>query len=112
MGGSRLIGAIIGILAAIACVTSFWIGLGIGNKEQEETVNDTPSIERFIEMPELPNDGSVYKLVIYDGHPEVEVVTKHEYINQVSENTMVITNKSLDEVNQEIYDSMDYIEVN
>ena len=112
MEGNRLIGVAIGVLAAIACVTSFWVGLGVGSTENQPANNAILPVENNIDLPELPTDDSVYTLVIYDGRPEVEILTKHEHINPLSENTMLITNKSLDEVNQEICDSMDYIEVN
>lgn len=40
---------------------------------------------------------------------EVRIVTTQEYINQLSEHTVVVTDRSLDDVPQEIWDSMDVV---
>ena len=40
----------------------------------------------------------------------VVITTTQEYINQLSEHTVVVTDRSLDDVQQEIWDRMDIVE--
>lgn len=39
----------------------------------------------------------------------MRIITEQGYINQLSEHTVVITDRSLDDVQQEIWDSMDVV---
>ena len=81
----------------MAIVTAFWIGLGIGTRPVE------------VAAPEpTENSGRVYSTEIWDTG-EVRIITTQEYINQLSEHTVVVTDRSLDDVPQEILDSMDVV---
>lgn len=67
-------------------------------------------IERRIKSSEATeNSGKVYSTEIWDTG-EVRIVTEQGYINQLSEHTVVVTDRSLDDVPQEIWDSMDAVE--
>ena len=91
----NLIRAAITVFVAIAVISAFWIGLGIGTRPVE------------VAAPEpTENSGRVYSTEIWDTG-EVRIVTTQEYINQLSEHTVVVTDRSLDDVPQEIWDSMD-----
>ena len=91
----NLIHAAVTVFAAVAVVTAFWIGLGFGSRPVE------------IAAPEpAENSGRVYSTEIWDDG-RVVITTTQEYINQLSEHTVVVTNRSLDDVQQEILDSMD-----
>lgn len=86
------------VFVAVAVVTAFWIGLGIGTRPVE------------VAAPEpTENSGRVYSTEIWDTG-EVRIVTEQGYINQLSEHTVVVTDRSLDDVPQEILDSMDVVE--
>ena len=92
-----LIRAAITVFVAIAVISAFWIGLGIGTRPVE------------VAAPEpTENSGRVYSTEIWDTG-EVRIVTTQEYINQLSEHTVVVTDRSLDDVPQEIWDSMDVV---
>ena len=85
------------VFVAVAVVTAFWIGLGVGTRPVE------------VAAPEpTENSGRVYSTEIWDTG-EVRIVTTQEYINQLSEHTVVVTDRSLDDVPQEIWDSMDVV---
>ena len=91
----NLIHAAVTVFAAVAVVTAFWIGLGFGSRPVE------------IAAPEpAENSGRVYSTEIWDDG-RVVITTTQEYINQLSEHTVVVTDRSLDDVQQEILDSMD-----
>ena len=93
----NLIRAAITVFVAIAVITAFWIGLGIGTRPVE------------VAAPEpTENSGRVYSTEIWDTG-EVRIVTTQEYINQLSEHTVVVTDRNLDDVPQEILDSMDVV---
>ena len=95
---NNLIRAAITVFVAIAVVTAFWVGLGIGSRPIE------------VAAPEpVEGDGEVYSTEIWDTG-EVRIITTQEYINQLSEHTVVVTDRSLDDVRQEILDSMDVVE--
>ena len=94
----NLIRVAVTVFVAVAVVTAFWIGLGIGTRPVE------------VAAPEpTENSGRVYSTEIWDTG-EVRIVTTQEYINQLSEHTVVVTDRSLDDVQQEIWDSMDVVE--
>ena len=93
----NLICAAITVFVAIAVITAFWIGLGVGTRPIE------------VAAPEpTENSGRVYSTEIWDTG-EVRIVTTQEYINQLSEHTVVVTDRPLDDVPQEILDSMDVV---
>ena len=94
----NLIRVAVTVFAAVAVVTAFWIGLGVGTRPME------------VAAPEpAENSGRVYSTEIWDTG-EVRIITTQEYINQLSEHTVVVTDRSLDDVPQEILDSMDVAE--
>lgn len=93
----NLIRVAVTVFAAVAVVTAFWIGLGVGTRPVE------------VAAPEpVENSGRVYSTEIWDTG-EVRIVTEQGYINQLSEHTVVVTDRSLDDVPQEILDSMDVV---
>lgn len=89
----NLIRAAVIVFAAVAVVTAFWIGLGVG----------TRPIEVVTPEPEA-GSGEVYSIEIWDTG-EVRIITEQGYINQLSEHTVVVTDRNLDDVPQEILDS-------
>ena len=95
----NLIRAAVTVFAAVAVVTAFWIGLGIGTRPVE------------VAAPEpVAGEGDVYSIEIWGDTGEARIVTEQGYINQLSEHTVVVTDRSLDDVPQEILDSMDVVE--
>ena len=98
MTNKTLLHVAVTVFAAVAVVTAFWIGLGVGTRPVE------------VAAPEpTENSGRVYSTEIWDTG-EVRIVTDQRYINQLSEHTVVVTDRSLDDVQQEIWDSMDVVE--
>lgn len=95
----NLIRAAVTVFAAVAVVTAFWIGLGVGSRP----------IEVAAPEPEA-GEGDVYSIEIWGDTGEARIVTEQGYINQLSEHTVVVTDRSLDDVPQEILDSMDVVE--
>ena len=93
----NLIRVAVTVFAAVAVVTAFWIGLGVGTRLVEVTAPE----------PEA-GSGEVYNIEIWDDG-RVVITTTQKYINQLSEHTVVITDRSLDDVPQEILDSMDVV---
>lgn len=97
MKNKTLLHVAVTVFAAVAVVTAFWIGLGVGSRPVE------------VAAPEpVENSGRVYSTEIWDDG-RVVITTTQEYINQLSEHTVVITDWSLDDVPQEILDSMDVV---
>lgn len=94
----NLIRVAVTVFVAVAVVTAFWIGLGVGTRPVEVTAPEPAE-----------NSGRVYSTEIWDDG-RVVITTTQEYINQLSEHTVVITDRSLDDVQQEIWDSMDVVE--
>ncbi len=95
----NLIHAAVTVFVAVAVVTAFWIGLGVGTRPVEVAAPE----------PEA-GSGEVYNIEIWEDTGEVRVITEQQYINQLSEHTVVVTDRSLDDVPQEILDSMDVAE--
>lgn len=93
----NLIRAAVTVFAAVAVVTAFWIGLGVGSRPVEVVAPE----------PEA-GSGEVYSIEIWDTG-EVRIVTEQRYINQLSEHTVLITDRSLDDVQQELSDAMDEV---
>ena len=93
----NLIRAAITVFVAIAVITAFWIGLGVGTRPVE------------VAAPEpTENSGRVYSTEIWD-NGEVRVTSTIRYLNQLSEHTVLITDRSLDDVQQELSDAMDEV---
>lgn len=93
----NLIRAAVTVFAAVAVVTAFWIGLGVGSRPVE------------VAAPEpTENSGRVYSTEIWDTG-EVRVTSTIRYLNQLSEHTVLITDRSLDDVQQELSDAMDEV---
>ena len=93
----NLIRAAITVFVAVAVVTAFWIGLGVGSRPVE------------VAAPEpTENSGRVYSTEIWDTG-EVRVTSTIRYLNQLSEHTVLITDRSLDDVQQELSDAMDEV---
>ena len=97
MKNKTLLHVAVTVFAAVAIVTAFWIGLGIGTRPVEVTAPEPAE-----------NSGRVYSTEIWDDG-RVVITTTQEYINQLSEHTVVVTDRSLDDVQQEILDSMDVV---
>lgn len=95
MKNKTLLHVAVTVFAAVAVVTAFWIGLGVGTRPVEVTAPEPTE-----------NSGRVYSTEIWDTG-EVLIVTEQGYINQLSEHTVVVTDLSLDDVPQEILDVMD-----
>lgn len=93
----NLIRAAVTVFVAVAVVTAFWIGLGVGSRPVEVTAPEPAA-----------GSGEVYNIEIWDDG-RVVITTTQEYINQLSEHTVVVTDRSLDDVPQEILDSMDVV---
>lgn len=97
MKNKTLLHVAVTVFAAVAVVTAFWIGLGVGSRPVE------------VAAPEpAENSERVYSTEIWDDG-RVVITTTQEYINQLSEHTVVVTDRSLDDVPQEILDSMDVV---
>ena len=95
------------IAAAVTVLTAFWVGFGLGLAEQEpEPVEKNVTV--IEPVSEGVRAGEVYTTEIWDTG-EVRIVTEQGYINQLSEHTVVVTDRSLDDVQQEILDSMDVV---
>lgn len=93
----NLIRAAVTVFVAVAVVTAFWIGLGFGSRPVE------------VAAPEpTENSGRVYSTEIWD-NGEVRVTSTIRYLNQLSEHTVLITDRSLDDVQQELSDAMDEV---
>lgn len=97
MKNKTLLHVAVTVFAAVAIVTAFWIGLGFGSRPVEVAAPE----------PEA-GSGEVYSIEIWDTG-EVRIITEQGYINQLSEHTVVITDRNLDDVPQEIIDSMDVV---
>ena len=95
------------IAAAVTVLTAFWVGFGLGLAEQEpEPVEKNVTV--IEPVSEGVRAGEVYTTEIWD-NGEVRIITDQRYINQLSEHTVVVTDRSLDDVPQEILDSMDVV---
>ena len=92
----NLIRAAVTVFAVVAVVTAFWIGFGVGTRPVEVTAPETVASEE-----------EVYSIEIWENTGEVRVITERQYVNQLSEHTVLITDRSLDDVPQEILDVMD-----
>ena len=91
------------IIAAIGIVSAFWIGFGLGISQPQKVQEKVTVIEP---VSKGVAEGEIYTTEIWD-NGEVRIVTEQGYINQLSEHTVVVTDRSLDDVQQERLDSKD-----
>lgn len=87
------------LLLAVMIPAAFTVGNITALKEAECTMTH-------------PEDGHVtsekpYDLIIYDGEPFVEVITEHRYMHILEDGTLVITDKDIDEVINEMKNAED-----
>ena len=95
------------IVCISLCVfTAFIVGLGVGGMfEPEKVKKEVVEIEPISEGVAI---GEVYSTEIWD-NGEVRVTSTVRYLNQLSEHTVLITDRSLDDVQQELSDAMDEV---
>lgn len=93
MKRDRMKRAILMLFAAVIIVSAVWLVIGIKSNTQAEDYE--------------PAKGRCYDITFYDGANKVEITTGIEYINKLSEDTVIVTDKSLDEVIEEIGDMQD-----
>lgn len=106
----RLKKRILGAVTAVAIATAFWIGFGIGINEMADTGSGDAVREAYNNSAEVIGKAAestgekgteIYTVEIWnDGM--VKVTTNQGYINQLSDNTLLITDKSFDEVTKEM----------
>lgn len=99
-----------GLSIAASGMTGFWMGMGTGINAMIETDSNNAVREAYTNTVEVADSVSksegeigteVYTLEIWtDGM--TKVTTKQGYINQLSDNTLLITDKSYDEVIKEM----------
>lgn len=98
--------ATVATLVAVVILTAFWGGFGVGVSRPKEVVKEvvvTQPISQGVK------NGEIYTVEMWDDG-EVRVVTTQAYINQLSERTILITDRNLDEVQEELFDMMDMSE--
>ena len=98
------------IAVPLGIVSAFWLGFGIGINEMAETgsggavreaYNDTAEIAESTKKSEGERGTEIYTVEIWtDGM--AKVTTNQGYINQLSDNTILITDKSYDDVIEEM----------
>lgn len=107
------------IAVPLGIVSAFWLGFGIGINEMADTgsggavreaYNDTAEIAESTKKSEGERGTEIYTVEIWtDGM--AKVTTNQGYINQLSDNTLLITDKSYDEVTKEMIIAEDLQEV-
>lgn len=115
----RLKKRILGAVTTVAIVTAFWIGFGIGTSETTDTDSTAAVREAYNNGAEVIGKAAestgergteIYTIEIWtDGM--AKVTTNQGYINQLSDNTLLITDKSYDEVINEMKNAGDLLEV-
>lgn len=93
------------IAIAVAVLTVFWIGFGLGISQPQKVQEKVTVIEP---VSKGVAEGEIYTTEIWD-NGEVRIVTTQGYINQLSEHTVIVTDRSLDDVQKEIADAMDEV---
>lgn len=93
------------IIAAIGIVSAFWYGFGLGISQPVKVAEKTVCVEPVSQGVAM---GEVYSTEIWD-NGEVRVTSTVRYLNQLSEHTVLITDRSLDDVQQELSDAMDEV---
>lgn len=94
----RLKTVVITLLLALILITSNILSLYIGLTDKTERDTEGESIAAQ----------DIYTVEIWEGG-EVHIITTVRYLNQLSEHTVLITDRSLDDVQQEILDMMDEV---
>ena len=106
--------AVIVVALGVSHIAMMWIGVGMGAIEKPDPAPAPKVIrEAATEIEQAGNVSTgeigtaVYTVEMWqDG--AVVIRTNQQYIDQLSEHTMLITDRSLDDVRQEILDCMDY----
>jgi len=84
------------LLAAILIMSAAWFAIGLIDNARAEDYK--------------PEKGRCYDITLYDGVNRVDITTGIEYINRLSEDTVIVTDRSLDEVIVEIEETQDDVE--
>lgn len=93
------------IAAAVTVLTAFWVGFGLGISQPQKVQEKVTVIEP---VSKGVAEGEIYTTEIWD-NGEVRIVTTQGYINQLSEHTVIVTDRSLDDVQKELSDAMDEV---
>ena len=92
------------IAAAVTVLTAFWVGFGLGLAEQEpEPVEKNVTV--IEPVSEGVRAGEVYTTEIWD-NGEARIMTTVPYVQQVSEHTVIITDRDMSAVVKEIQEAM------
>lgn len=107
------------IAVPLGIVSAFWLGFGIGINEMADTGSGGAVREAYNNGAEVIGKAAestgergteIYTIEIWtDGM--AKVTTNQGYINQLSDNTLLITDKSYDEVTKEMIIAEDLQEV-
>lgn len=81
------------LLAAILIMSAVWLAIGLADNARTECYETVK--------------GRCYDITFYDGTDRVDITTGIEYINRLSEDTVIVTDRSLDEVIEEIEEMQD-----
>lgn len=84
------------LLAAILIMSAVWLAIGLADNAQAEDYK--------------PATGRCYDITFYDGVNRVDITTGIEYMNKLSDDTLIVTDRSLDEVIVEIEETQDNVE--
>lgn len=98
MMGKRIKVAVATVACGVALATGIWLGVIWEASRSEPVEQKTVVVEPISEGVET---GEVYSTEIWEDG-EVRVYTQIRYVNQVSEHTLVISDRSLEDVWQEI----------
>lgn len=92
----NLIRATVTVFAAVAVVTAFWIGLGVGTRSVE------------VAAPEpVAGNGGVYSMEIWENTGEARIMTTVPYVQQIDERTVIVTNRDMRAVIEDIQAAVD-----
>lgn len=100
-----LIHITLSMAVAVGIIGAFWYGFGLGISQPAKVAEKTVCVEPISEGVAM---GEVYSTEIWD-NGEVRVTSTIRYLNQLSEHTVLITDRSLDDVQQELSDAMDEV---
>ena len=95
------------VAMSVVGVTLFVAGVGLGGLKPVPEDPQIPKVEIVVPEHSLRDLGDkAYLTEIWDDG-RVVITTKHQYINQLNEHTVVVTDHDMDEVVQEMLDAMD-----
>lgn len=95
------------VTLSVIGVTLFIAGVGLGGLKPVPKKPQIPKVEIVVPEHSLRDLGDkVYLTEIWDDG-RVVITTKHQYINQLNEHTVVVTDHDTDEVMREMLDAMD-----